>query len=105
MPLRSSSVTADCGLSHALTAIPSAEYGDQFAAITEELANLPAPSDDWPQLRDDTVAELSRRLTRLRPEISMTDDEYQSSEEHWRVLEGGYRRLFDAKRRFWLAWP
>jgi hypothetical protein len=85
--------------------IPHTEYTRQFAAITDELNGLRAPADDWGRVRDDVVAELSRRLTRMRLEVPITEDESRLADQRWDAAQAEWRRLFDAKRNFWLPWP
>lgn len=82
-----------------------AEYLHEFAAVADDLARLPAPSEDWRQLRDDTVAHLSRQVTRLRLGVLPTDDEIRIAEDQSRAFQAQLRRLFDTKRSFWLPWP
>ena len=85
--------------------ISPADYIQEFAAITEELKRLPAPSDDWRRARDNAVDELSRRVTRMRLGVMPTNDESKAAEDRWGVIQAEFRRLFDAKRTFWLPWP
>lgn len=92
-------------LSRRIGSMSNAEYTQEFAAITDELTRLPAPSDDWRRVRDDAVAELSWRLTRMRLEVPLTEDEYRLANDRWEAVQAAFRRLFDAKRTFWLPWP
>jgi hypothetical protein len=92
-------------LGRRIGSIPWAESVEEFAAIIDDLTNLAAPSDDWRQLRDDTVAELTARLNRLRSEEMPTDAETRSAEERWQALGAEYGRILNVKSSFWLPWP
>ena len=104
---------AECGailakfraLSRRLDSITLAEYLSEYAAINSELMGLTAPSDDWRRVRDAAVTELDWRLTRARTGVAMTEDEFRLASQWWDAALEGFRRVFDAKRTFWLLWP
>jgi hypothetical protein len=89
-------------LNRRIGTIPVAAAIDEFEAIIDELRRPMAPSDEWRELRDEAVGQLSRRLTRVRLGVFPTEDESREIDDQWGANQQQFRRLFDAKRSFWL---
>ena len=77
----------------------------EFQDITESLERLPAPTEEWAQLRDDAAREFRRRLTMMRVTTSPSPTALARTRENWPEVEERFRRLMKEKAGFWAGWP
>ena len=77
----------------------------EFQDITELLERLPAPTEEWAQLRDDAAQEFRRRLTMMRVTTSPPPTALARTRENWSDVEERFLRLMKAKAGFWAGWP
>ncbi len=77
----------------------------EFQDITESLEGLPAPSEEWAQLRDDAAREFRRRLTMMRVTMNPSPTTLAQTRENWSKVEERFRRLMKEKTGFWAGWP
>ena len=77
----------------------------EFQDITEALERLPAPTEEWAQLRDDAAREFRRRLTMMRVTTSASPAALARARENWSQVEERFRRLMKEKAGFWAGLP
>jgi hypothetical protein len=66
---------------------------------------LPAPTEEWAQLRDDAALEFRRRLTMMRVTTSPAPTALARTRENWAQVEERFRRLMKEKAGFRAGLP
>jgi hypothetical protein len=77
----------------------------EFQDITESLERLPAPTDEWAQVRDDAAHEFRRRLTMMRLTTNPPPTALSRVRENWSDVEERFHRLLKERAGFWAGWP
>jgi hypothetical protein len=92
-------------LQSAVFSMEPADYVAEFEQTIGGFERLDPPSDDWAELRAQTVQELRRRATMMRLGGRPSPETMRRANEEWAAVERRFQRMLNDRKRFWARPP